>query len=101
MAGPSVVVRVLADLKGLSSGFKDAGAQAEQSSGRMRQAFSGVLANLNRTGVLGPFGDALSSIGDTMDGLAKKGHDAGLAMVGIGGSVAGVGYSLSVLGSKD
>jgi len=101
MAGPSVTVRVLGDTKDFSKSVKDVGAQAEQSSGRMHAAFSGVLNMLNSSGVLGPFGEALSSLDEAFAKISENGHDVGAAMVGLGSTVAGVGFGLSVLGSRD
>jgi hypothetical protein len=101
MAGPSVSVRILGDTKDFSRSVADTGAQVEKTTGRMHQAFSSVLGMVNRTGVLGPFGDALDTIDQTLGDLSKKGKDAGLAMIGVGGAVAGIGYGLSALGSKD
>ena len=45
-------------------------------------------------------GNALAAIGDQVDTLTRKGHDAGDAMLGIGGALVGAGFGLSVLGSK-
>lgn len=101
MAGPSVSVRILGDTKNFSQSIKDTGAQVERTTGRMHEAFSTVLGMVNRTGVLGPFGEALDTIDTTLGDLSKKGIDAGKAMLGIGGALSGVGFGLSVLGSKD
>ena len=101
MAGPTVSVAILGDTKQFSQSVKDTGAQAEQASGRIGSAFSSMLGIVNQTGVLGPFGNALAAIGDQVDTLTRKGHDAGDAMLGIGGALVGVGFGLSVLGSKD
>ena len=60
-----------------------------------------MLGIVNQTGVLGPFGAALDGIGQQVDILTQKGHDAGDAMIGIGGALLGVGFGLTVLGSKD
>ena len=101
MAGPSVSVRILGDTKDFSKSVADTGAQVERTTGRMHQAFSSVLGMVNRTGVLGPFGDALDSIDSTLGDLSKKGHDFSGAIIGVSGAVAGIGFGLSVLGSKD
>jgi hypothetical protein len=101
MAGPSVSVRILGDTKDFSKSIADTGAQVDRTTARMHGAFSSVLGMVNRTGVLGPFGDALDSIDNTLGDLSKKGHDFSGAMIGVGGAVAGIGFGLSVLGSKD
>ena len=101
MAGPTVSVAILGDTKQFSQSVKDTGAQAEQASGRIGAAFSGVLDMLNSSGVLGPLGQSVDAIGQSLTGLVGKAHDAGQALLGVGGAVAGVGFGLSVLGSKD
>ena len=62
MAGPSIVVRVLGDLKGLSGAVDSAGAKAQSVGSKLHSAFSGFLGTLNKTGVLGPFGDTLANL---------------------------------------
>jgi hypothetical protein len=101
MAGPSIVVRVLGDLKGLGKSFDDAAAKGAQAAKGMHAAFSGVLGALNQTGVLGPFGDALNGVDTALDQIGKHGKQVGLAMIGVGGALAGVGAGLSAVGSKD
>lgn len=101
MAGPSVVVRVLGDVKGLSGSFQQAGKDAENSSSRIHGAFQGVLGLLNQGGVLGPFAQSLSSIDQAFSNLEEHGHRVGQAMLGLGTGLAGVGFGLSVIGSKD
>lgn len=101
MAGPSIMVRILADLTGLSKATSSAGKTAEGAASRMHGAFSSVLGQLNATGVLGPFGEALDGVDQALDSIEKHGKDVGLAMIGVGGAIAGVGIGLQSLGSKD
>lgn len=101
MAGPSVMVSVFGDLKGLGDAFKGAGTAAQSAAGTAQKAFSGMLGALNQTGVLGPFGDALDGIDRALETVAKHGKDIGPAMIGVGGALAGVGAGLAALGSKD
>jgi hypothetical protein len=101
MAGPSVVVRVLGDLSKLSQSFTEVQARGSAAARGMHEAFSGVLGTLNRTGVLGPFGDALAGIDGAMQNVSKHAKEIGPAMLGIGGALAGVGVGLSAIGSKD
>jgi len=101
MAGPSVVVRVLGDLSGLSKAFKDAGDRGHGAARGLQEAFSGTLAALNRTGILGPFGEALDGVDTALEQIAKHGKQVGAAMIGVGGTLAGVGVGLAALGSKD
>lgn len=101
MAGPSVSVRILGDTKDFSRSVRDTGAEVEKSSGRMHRAFSTVLESVNRTGVFGPFGDALASLDDSFASLAGHGRDVGSVMIGLGTTFAGIGVGLAALGSKD
>jgi hypothetical protein len=101
MAGPSIFVRVLGDLTGLGKSFTEAQGKGQSAAAGMHSAFSGMLNQLNSTGVLGPFGSALQTADQqiqAMEGHAKKTSDK---MIGIGGAAAGVGFALSALGSKD
>jgi len=95
------MVRVLGDLSNLSKSFKDAASKGSEAAASLHQGFSGALAVLNRTGVLGPFGEALSGIDEAIETVAKHAKDIGPAMMGIGGALAGVGAGLAVLGSHD
>jgi len=101
MASPSILVRVLGDLQGLAKSFTDAGSQSSSAASKMHDAFSGVLNTLNRTGVLGPFGEALGAIDEGLDQVARHARDIGPAMMGVGAALVGVGVGLQVLGSRD
>ncbi len=101
MAGPTVVVRFLGDLANLGKGIKDAGKVAESVGSKLHSAFSGVLGVLNKTGVLGPFGEALSTIDEGLDQMGKKAKDNGDKLIAIGGIMAGVGVGLAALGSHE
>jgi len=101
VAGPSVVVRVLADLKGFGSAFSSAGSTAEAGLKKIHGAFSGLLGTLNQTGVLGPFGDALNAVDQGLGALAEHGKTVGGVMLGVGGAMAGLGAGLQALGSKE
>src|SRR5215472_14832316 len=101
MAGPSVMVRVFADLTQLGNAFKGAQDKGTAAAKGMHEAFSGILGALNQTGVLGPFGDALDGVDRALEQISQHGKDVGTAMMGVGGALAGVGVGLSALGSKD
>ena len=101
MAGPSVMVSVFGDLKGLGDAFKGAGTAAQSAAGTAHEAFSGMLGALNQTGVLGPFSAALDGVDQALQTISKHGKDIGATMLGVGGAVAGIGAGLSALGSKD
>ena len=101
MAGPSVMVSVFGDLKGLGDSFKGAGDKAQSVASTAGKAFSGMLGVLNQTGVLGPFGEALDGIDKAIQGVAEHGKDIGKGLLAAGGALAGIGAGLTALGSKD
>ena len=101
MAGPSVAVRVFADITNFAKTMGDTAAHGQAAAGKIHEAFSGMLGALNQTGVLGPFGDALGGVDQALEQISKHGKDVGLAMIGVGGAMAGIGVGLSALGSKD
>ena len=101
MPGPSVMVRILADMTGASKGMDDVANKGSSAASTMHTAFSGVLDQLNATGVLGPFGGALSAAEQALSRVAGHAHEIGPAMMGAGTAVAGVGLALQAAGSKD
>jgi len=101
MAGPSVAVRILADLTGFSKSVSDTATHGEASAKRLQSAFGGAIGALNQTGVLGPFGEALGGINEAIGKVVEHGKQIGPAMIGVGSALAGVGVGLSALGSKD
>lgn len=100
MAGPSVTVRVLGDLKGLGQSLGDAGDKAQSAAGKAASAFKGWLSNINATGALGPIGPMLDGIGSGIDTMVNKAKGIGPAMEGGGAALAGLGAGLSAFGSK-
>jgi hypothetical protein len=101
MAGPSIVVKVLADTKGLAGSFNDTAKQAESASSRIRGSFQGMLGVLNRTGVLAGFGEAIAAADEALTQLGEHGKRVGQKLIGAGGIAAGAGVGLSAIGSKD
>jgi|SRR5215471_255436 len=101
MAGPSVVVRVLGDLRQLGASMDAAGSKAASGAGRARAAFGGMLSTLNRSGIMGPFSGALDGIQTAMDTVAEHGKAIGPVMLGVGGAITGIGATLSAFGSKE
>ena len=100
-SGPSIVVRILADLKSLTGAMDSAGTKAESTASRAHKAFSGFLSGVNQTGVLGPFAGALGMVDDAMGQLAEHSKSLGTTMLGVGGAMTGVGATLSMFGSKE
>ena len=101
MAGPSIMVRILADLSGLQKSVSDTETKGQKAAKGIHDAFGGVLDTLNKTGVLGPFGDALAGVNDAIGTIAEHAKDIGPAMLGVGSALAGIGAGLQTLGSKD
>ena len=101
MAGPSVMVKILGDVAGLGQSVDTVGTKGTSAASRMQGAFSGVLGQLNQTGVLGEFGGALESASSSLEKVAGHGKEIGPAMMGAGGAVAGLGLALQAAGSKD
>ena len=101
MAGPSIVVRVLGDLKALGQSISGAGTAAESAASRGSKAFGGFLDGLNKTGVLGPFGGALAEVNTAIGGIIDHAKGIGPAMQGAGGALAGLGAVGALVGSKD
>ncbi len=101
MAGPSVMVSILADLSKFGQAFKDAGTAGASAAGKLHDTFSGVLGALNQTGVLGPFGAALDGVDKALETISQHAKDIGPAMIGVGGALVGIGAGLQAVGSKD
>lgn len=101
MAGPSVVVRFLGDLKQLSSSITGAGDKAQTVGTRAHAAFSSMLGTLNKSGVLGPFSGALDALDQTFGVLVDHAKSIGTTMMGVGGGVLALGATLSAFGSKE
>jgi phage-related protein len=101
MAGPSVMVRVMGDLKGLGDAFSSAGKTAQGAVSKIHGTFSSMLGALNQTGVLGPFGLALSGIDDAIGNIIEHGKKIGPALLAAGGALVGIGAGLQQVGSKD
>ena len=101
MAGPSIVVRILGDLAGLSKSVDSTASAGQSAAGKMHTAFSSVLGQLNATGVLGPFGAALAGADSAIEQIGKHAKDLGPVMLGVGSVVTGLGLALQQAGSKD
>lgn len=101
MSGPSVVVRVLGDLKGFSGAVDTAAGKASSGAGRMRGSFNTFFASVNRTGVFAPLEDALGGLGQAVEDVGEHGKHVGPILAGIGGAAATLGLGLAAMGSKD
>jgi hypothetical protein len=101
VAGPSIVVRVLGDLKGLGQSFSDAGAKAEGAAARGQAAFHSFLSGINATGVLGPLGPMLDTVDQGLQRITEHGAKLGPVMVGAGGAITAVGAALTAFGSHE
>ena len=101
MAGPSVMVRVLGDMSKLGSAFDQVASAGKSSAGSVKSAFDPLFAALNRTGVLSPLTEAFTGMGAAIEEVKNHIHDLPLALVAVGGTLATLGTSLEMLGSKD
>ena len=101
MAGPSIAVKVLGDVTGLGKSMDDTSTTASGAASKNHSAFRGVLDQLNASGVLGPFGGALAAADSAMQGIVGHAKEVGPVLIGIGGTVAGLGLALQAAGSKD
>jgi phage-related protein len=101
MAGPSVAVRVLGDLTGFQKSMADTATKGSGVAASLKGAFTGALGVLNRTGVLGPFSEALGGISEAISGIVEHAKGIGPALTGAGGAIAGIGLGFSAIGSKD
>jgi hypothetical protein len=95
------MVRVLGDLTGLSKSFTDTGKKAEGAASKAHAGFSTMLGALNKTGVLGGFGEALDGVQEAIGSIIENGKKIGPALAGAGAAIAGVGAGLTAVGSKD
>jgi hypothetical protein len=101
MAGPSVAVKILADLTGFSKSVGDTATQGEGAASRLKGAFTGALGALNATGAFEPITGALEGVMGALEQVGEHGMTAGQKMMAVGTGVAGIGAGLAVLGSKD
>lgn len=101
MSGPSVVVRFLGDLKGLTGSIDDTGKKSDTMTSRASAGFHSMLGVLNKSGVLGPFGEALDGVDQAFEAVAKHGKTTGETMAGVGAGMAATGAILSAFGSKE
>lgn len=101
MAGPSVMVKVLGDLSGLSKTLGDTAKKGQDTAAKINAGFGTMLAAVNKTGILGPFGEALDGINETVGKIIENGKKIGPSIAAAGTAVAGIGLGLSALGSKD
>ena len=93
-AGPSILLKFLADVSGVKSAVEGATSSTRSAGDRMHEAFSGAVAAINKTGVLGPFGDALAGIDQGIDDIKNKASELGPKMMGVGTTAMGVGLVL-------
>jgi phage-related protein len=101
VAGPSIIVRIVGDITGLSKSMGDAGKKAEEAGKSLHSTFSGVLSTLNKTGVLGPFGDALATVDEALTKIEEHGKTIGGVLMGAGGALLGIGSAFTAMGDKD
>ena len=101
MAGPSVVVRVLGDLSGLSKSMDATAKKGETVTASLKKNFSSMFSTLNATGVLGPFNDVFLALDQSFSTLEEHGNKVASAFQAAGAVAATTGALLTSLGSKD
>jgi hypothetical protein len=101
MAGPTLVVRFLGDLKGLGSALGDVEKKAGSTAASAHRSFSTFLGSVNRTGVLGPLGDSIADVDQSVQSLGEHGTSTGVKIGAIGAGVATAGAVLSTFASKE
>jgi len=101
VAGPSVAVRVFGDLTALAGSFDKAASAGSKAANALRSSLGGMISGLNKTGILGPFAGALDGVDSMLGQIGEHGKATGAVMMGVGGTLAGVGVALSALGSKE
>jgi hypothetical protein len=101
VAGPTILVTLAANVAAFQSAVGKIGDAGKNAAGTLHTAFGGVLSTLNQTGVLGPFGQALDGVDRALGTIAEHGKATGVAMMGVGGAMAGIGVGLQALASKD
>lgn len=103
MSGTSrtVQINVIGNTTNATTALSGLQAKTETVGGKMKEAFEGVLGTLNKTGVLGPFGDVLDQIAESFDKINLKAKDVGKTMMALGGIGAGVGAGLTALGAPE
>jgi len=101
MAGPSIVVRVLGDLKAFGQSLNQVGAQTEGVAKRGAAAFHSFLGGINATGVLGPMGPMLDQVDAAIQRVTEHGAKVGPTMLAAGGGLTALGAGLSAFGSKE
>lgn len=100
-ASRTVTLNVIGNASGATKALNDVAGQSEGAAKRASAAFGGVLSTLNSTGVLGPFGEAISRIGDSFDSISLKAKDLGKTMMGLGAAGVGVGGILAAAAGPD
>jgi hypothetical protein len=101
MAGPSIMVRVLGDLTGLGSSFTGAQTKGTSAAAGMKTAFSSMLGTLNNTGALGPFGNTISQMQQSLGGMGTSMKSTSDKLVGLGAAGLTAGIILQKAGSAD
>jgi hypothetical protein len=101
MAGPSVVVRVLGDLTGLSKTLDATATKGASVTSSLQKGFSGVFSAINTTGALSQFSTVFTAVDQGLGQLEESGNRVATAMQAAGGVAAAMGVLLMRAGSTD
>jgi hypothetical protein len=101
MPGPSLMLRVLSDVSALGTSMGTISAKAGTAASGMKSAFSGALATLNNTGVLGPFGNTIAQAQQSLSGMGGSMKSTSDKMMGLGAAGLTAGIILQKAGSAD
>jgi phage-related protein len=98
---PSVVVKILGDIKNLAQSFEGASGKANTSGQKIGDTYKTVFGQINQTGVLGPLGDQIDQAGQSFEKASGHVKTLGRTMMGVGAAVGVAGGYLTEVGSKE
>jgi hypothetical protein len=100
-ASRTVTLNVIGNTSGATKALDDVAGKSEGTAKRASAAFGGVLSTLNSTGVLGPFGEAISKVTESFDTMGEHGKAAGAKLMALGATGVGIGSLFTAIGDKD
>lgn len=98
MPARTVTLNIIGDSSKAQKAVRSIADETESAGHRVGAAFTGVLDSVNRTGVLGPFGESVSRV---FDAIEERGKGLGKTLMGISGAGVGISAGLIALGGED